>query len=390
MGINNLHKLLRSRCPQVYEEVHMSKYAFKKIAIDISLYLFKYKTIFGDKWLSAFINLVSCMRRNNIHCVFIYDSGAPPEKSAEQAERRETREKLREKVNEIEQSVLEYKENGTISETLIEFNKKLSKRRGDTNMKKLLRRDVKEEEIKESDLAEMEEELVKIKNQVISISSKDFELTKILFDIINVPYFQAPLEAETMCSDICIRKQVDAVISEDTDVLAYGAPVFLTKLNTHNDTCTEIKYDRVLEELEITSDQFLDLCIMCGCDYNKNIFRVGPEKAYKLIKEHGTIDDLHNKGVIKDISVLKHNRGRELFRNYEKSNVSIPYCGQPDFKRLQEFVFKYNVNVNLSSFHKACSPAVLVFTEEEEEDNVEDNVEIIEDNVEDNIEIIED
>jgi 5'-3' exonuclease len=378
MGINNLHKLLRSKCPQIYEEVHLSKYAFKKIAIDISLYLFKYKTIFGDKWLSAFINLVACMRRNNIHCVFIYDSGAPPEKGAEQAERRETREKLRKKVLDIEQALEDYKENGDISQPLIDFNKKLAKRRGDTNMKKLLRRDTPDDEIKDSDLVAMEEELVKIQNQVISISSADFDLTKILFDIINVPYFQAPLEAETMCSDICIRKQVDAVISEDTDVLAYGAPVFLNKLNTHNDTCIEIRYDKVIEALCISSDQFLDLCIMCGCDYNKNIFRIGPEKAYKLLKEHGNIDDLHNKGILKDISILKHNRGRELFRKYEKSNVSIPYCGQPDFKKLQEFVFKYNVNINLSSFHKACSPAVLVFTEEEDE-IIQDGIEIIED-----------
>jgi len=381
MGINNLHKLLRNKCPQIYEEVHLSKYAFKKIAIDISLYLFKYKTIFGDKWLSAFINLVSCMRRNNIHCVFIYDSGAPPEKGAEQAERRETREKLRQKVLEIEEALLDYKENGNLSQTIIDFNKKLSKRRGDTNMKKLLRRDIKEDEIKDSDVAEMDEELIKIKNQVISISSTDFDLTKVLFDIINVPYFQAPLEAETMCADICIRKQVDAVISEDTDVLAYGAPIFLTKLNTHNDTCTEIKYNDILKELEISSPQFLDLCIMCGCDYNKNIFRIGPEKAYKLLKEHGTIDDLHNKGVLKDISVLKHNRSRELFRNYQKSNVSIPYCGQPDFKKLQEFVFKHNISINLSSFHKACSPAVLVFTEEDQDQDEikEDGLEIIED-----------
>ena len=80
MGISCLHKFLRKNCPEVYQEIHLSKYAFKKIAIDISLYLFKYKTIFGDRWISAFINLVSCMRRNNIHCVFIYDTGSPPEK----------------------------------------------------------------------------------------------------------------------------------------------------------------------------------------------------------------------------------------------------------------------------------------------------------------------
>ena len=80
MGIKNLHSFLRSKCPEIYKTMHLSEYAYKKIAIDISLYMFKYKTIFGDKWLDAFLKLVACLRKNEIHCVFIYDNGAPPEK----------------------------------------------------------------------------------------------------------------------------------------------------------------------------------------------------------------------------------------------------------------------------------------------------------------------
>ena len=52
----------------------------KKIAIDISLYMCKYKAIYGDNWLYAFLKLISSLRKNEIHCVFIYDNGAPPEK----------------------------------------------------------------------------------------------------------------------------------------------------------------------------------------------------------------------------------------------------------------------------------------------------------------------
>ena len=72
MGINNLNVLLRKHCPEIYEEIHISEYAYKKVAIDISLFLCKYKAICGDKWVTAFINLVSCLRRNEIHCVFIW------------------------------------------------------------------------------------------------------------------------------------------------------------------------------------------------------------------------------------------------------------------------------------------------------------------------------
>jgi 5'-3' exonuclease len=297
------------------------------------------------------------MRRNNIHCVFIYDTGAPPEKQGEREERAQAREKLEQKIYNLEDALDHYHKTSEILPILIEFNKK-RKSKSDFNMKRLLR---KEEAIS---IPEITQEIEKIKNQAVHISSDDFKITKILFDILKVPYFQAPLEAETMCSDLCIRKQVDAVISEDTDVLAYSSPIFLTKLNTQNDTCVEINYEHIIESLEITSDQFLDLCIMCGTDYNKNIYKVGPEKAFKLLKEHGTIDDLLNKNVL-DISVLKHKRGRELFREYTKSNVEIAYCGDPDIQQLQEFIHKYNVRINLQSFYKSCAPAKLVFDEED-------------------------
>jgi flap endonuclease-1 len=37
-------------------------------------------------------------------------------------------------------------------------------------------------------------------------------------------------------------------------------------------------------------DEFIDLCIMCGCDYTHSIGGIGPIKAFNLIKEHGNIE----------------------------------------------------------------------------------------------------
>ena len=105
MGIKNLHKILRKHCEEIYIETHLSNYAFKKIAIDISLYMFKYKTIFRERWLDAFINLVACLRKNEIHCVFVYDNGAPPEKDLEKQTRIDSRNKIRDKIKLIEADV---------------------------------------------------------------------------------------------------------------------------------------------------------------------------------------------------------------------------------------------------------------------------------------------
>ena len=106
MGIKNLHSFLRSKCPEIYETVHLSEFSYRKIAIDISLYMFKYKTIFGNEWLDAFIKLIACLRKNEIHCVFIYDNGAPPEKMSEREERANKKQKLIDKIERISSSAM--------------------------------------------------------------------------------------------------------------------------------------------------------------------------------------------------------------------------------------------------------------------------------------------
>jgi len=46
----------------------------------------------------------------------------------------------------------------------------------------------------------------------------------------------------------------------------------------------------VLKALELTNEQFVDFCILCGCDYTSKIAGIGPVKALKLIKENKNIE----------------------------------------------------------------------------------------------------
>ena len=39
----------------------------------------------------------------------------------------------------------------------------------------------------------------------------------------------------------------------------------------------------VLEGMEIDQDQFVDLCILLGCDYVDKIKGIGPKKAIELV-----------------------------------------------------------------------------------------------------------
>ena len=64
MGIKNLNKLLKKYVPSIFEPIDMSIMAFKKIAIDASIYMYKYKAFYKDIWIHGLLLLVLCLRKN--------------------------------------------------------------------------------------------------------------------------------------------------------------------------------------------------------------------------------------------------------------------------------------------------------------------------------------
>lgn len=346
MGIKNLNKFLREKCPEIFETTHISHYGFKKVAIDISLYLHKFKAIAGERWLAAFLNLVASLRRNHIHGVFVFDGKSPPEKSDERAKRRREREKLEKYIHELEEGVNEYHKTGAVPTVLM----KLWNRR--RSPKRLLGK---------SKTVDMEWVLDKVKQksyQLIDIGPEDFQTAKELFSILSIPCLTAPWEAEKMCAKLCTDGLVDAVLSEDTDVIAYGAPVFLTKIDTNQDTVIAINNKKVREALGLSYPQLLDLCIMCGTDYNPNIFRVGAHTAYKKLLKFKNIEGVES-GTTLDTSILKYKKVRELFTEFEDYKIeSIPYCGSPDYEKLLTFLLKHKVWYDTRRSSKANVHAV--------------------------------
>jgi len=357
MGIKStFNNFLRETCPDVFEPIHISEYSFKKVAIDISLYLHKFKAVCGDRWLSAFINLIASLRRNEIHCVFIFDGKSPPEKAGEQSKRRENREKLDRQLFDLEEAFAEYNKTGIVAKCLSDLYDR------SRSPKRLLGK--KTEGV---DMAWVEKKIEQRRSQLYDISPEDFEDAKELFRILQVPYFTAPGEAEKMCSVACIQGLVAAVLSEDTDVMAYGAPIFLTKIDSSSDICVRITQENLLNALELDKHQFLDLCIMCGTDYNPNIPRIGSKTAYKHVLQHGGIDQIAAATNL-DTSVLNHKRVRQLFTEFEFEKFDkIPFCGTPDFLSLEKFVKKHKIQVNIEKLRKDFTHNIVIFEESDDE-----------------------
>lgn len=361
MGIKNLFKFLREKCPQVFEPIHISEYAFRKVAIDTSLYVNLFMASYGDKWLYHFVRLIECLRKNEIHCVFIYDTSSPPEKQAERKRRRAEEQKMRDRVAGLLQAQEEYEQTGVITPVLQAF---------------IVRRKIPKRIMFGKETTDMEavrRAIEKMVKHTYEITEEDFVHSRELLDILDVPYVMAPMEAETTCADLCRQGQVDAVLTRDSDVLAYGSPVLLTKIDTQSGMCQKVVYNKLLEYLSFTDSQFLDFCIMCGTDYNKNIFKIGPKKSFGYITTYDNIETIEEETKL-DTSILNHRRTRELFRDFEKVDLNVKFCGFPDFKKLAVFFFKHNIKVPIDDLVKSFTHVDLVFEGEEEKEEKEEKI----------------
>ena len=139
---------------------------------------------------------------------------------------------------------------------------------------------------------------------------------------------------------------VDGVLTEDTDVMAYGSPYMYFGINLNSETINELCLTEVLEHLEITFQNLQDFCIMCGTDYNTNMKKIGPIKSFELVQKHGSLENISKEY---DTTILNYNRVRELFEcdKYElkinsineKNDISVTSV------LLQEFCFYHNIPI---------------------------------------------
>merc|ERR1712226_277854 len=119
------------------------------------------------------------------------------------------------------------------------------------------------------------------------------EQTKKLLRLMGIPVVEAPSEAEATCAALCRDGKVYAAATEDADCLTFGTKILIRNLmaaESQKRQILEVSLERALEQLNITMDQFIDFCILSGCDYCDTIKGVGPSTAIKLVMEHGFLE----------------------------------------------------------------------------------------------------
>lgn len=210
------------------------------------------------------------------------------------------------------------------------------------------RKKAKEQAKEQMELAQEEgklEEVVKFKQRTVSLTTGMQQDAQDMLRLMGVPVVLAPCEAEAQCAFLVKSGRAHAVASEDMDSLTHGSAYLLRGFNSKKEPIKEISLEDVLGALALTQDEFIDLCILLGCDYTEHIEGVGPVTAFKLISQHRDLERVmqaihsHPKKKYRVIGEFNYQGAREMFRNPEvsESQGELKWT-QPDTEAMNRFL----------------------------------------------------
>ncbi|XP_024517942.1 flap endonuclease 1 isoform X1 [Selaginella moellendorffii] len=258
MGIKGLTKLLADNAPGAMKEQKFESYFGRKIAVDASMSIYQFLIVVGrtgtemltneageiTSHLQGMFTRTVRLLESGMKPVYVFD-GKPPElKKAELVKRGARREEATEGLTEA---------------------------------------------IEKGEVADIE----KYSKRTVKVTKQHNEDCQKLLRLMGIPVIEAPCEAEAECAALCKADKVYAVASEDMDSLTFGSPRFLRHLMepaSRKIPVMEFQISTALQELNLSMDQFIDLCILCGCDYCDTIRGIGPQTALKLIRQHSTLE----------------------------------------------------------------------------------------------------
>jgi len=312
MGIKGLMKIISANAPDAIKEQEMKNYFGRKIAVDASMSLYQFLIAVRSgpdggmltnengevtSHLQGMFYRTIRMLNDGVKPCYVFD-GSPPElKKGELEHRRELRK----------------------------------------NAEKLLQ-DAKDQE--------NQEDMNKFSKRLVRVSKDQNAEAQKLLRLMGVPVVMAPGEAEATCAALCKGGHVYASATEDMDCLTFGT----TKLVRHMTFSAarkmpiiEIDLQKVLEGLNFTMDQFVDLCIMCGCDYTTTIRGIGGVRALSLMKEHKSTEEILKKLDTKKYTIPEdflHAESKALFIKpdvVDVENIKLKWK-DPDEKGIIEFL----------------------------------------------------
>lgn len=323
MGIRGLGRFLSEAAPEAIRQQDFKAFLGQEIAIDASMSLYQFMIAIRDgenfgslvneageatSHISGFLSRCVRLLENGIKPVYVFDGKPTDLKLAELEKRKERRVKAHDELE-------------------------AARDIGDT------------------------EGIKKFMGRTVRITQQHNDDVKELLRLMGVPVVEAPSEAEAQCAHMAAAGLVYATATEDADALTFGTPVLIRHLNFSDQNSKGkpilvFSLKTILEALELTMEQFVDFCILCGCDYCDRLKGIGPQTAYKLIKKHNNIEGvlhaLDDKKPLADVNDYNYVQARAFFLSPEVlSPAEVPKLvwKEPQEEKLRAFlVEKHNFN----------------------------------------------
>ncbi|KAJ8773078.1 hypothetical protein K2173_028255 [Erythroxylum novogranatense] len=277
MGIKDLLKFMK---PYI-EPIHIKKYAGKRVGIDAYSWLHKgayscSMEICLDansekklRYLDYFMHRINLLKHYNITPVVVFDGGSIPCKAATQYERYRKRQ---------------------------------------TN------RELAMEKLKEGDVNAASELFQRAVNITPFMA---YQLIQILRSE-SIEFVVAPYEADAQLAYLSgletEKDGIAAVITEDSDLLAYGCQATIFKMDRYGNG-EEIILDKVFDTVDrrpsfqnFSKELFTGMCVLAGCDFLPSIPGIGIVKAHSFVSKYR-----NNERVL---SVLKLEKGSQMPEDY--------------------------------------------------------------------------
>lgn len=147
-------------------------------------------------------------------------------------------------------------------------------------------------ELNEAQEAGNTEDVDRFARRTVRMEKSHVEECKQLLRLMGMPVVEAPCEAEAQCAALAKAGKVYAAGSEDMDTLTFGSPRLIRKLwasEAAKIPILEFDLQKALEGLDLTYPQFIDVCILAGCDYCESIKGIAATTAYRLVKKENDL-----------------------------------------------------------------------------------------------------
>jgi flap endonuclease-1 len=303
-------KLIEQHAPEAITKRSISYYNGKTIAIDASHFLYQYTIAIrnnGSDLLDRSGNVVSHLHaifyrtiaflELGIKPIYVFDGTPPDLKRRVLQDRKKSKRKSEKQMGDMTYSEVHSNNNDSAFET-----------------------------------CDKDREYIKHFKRCVYITKKQIDECQELLKLMGVPFVQAIGEADAQCASMarCPKCEVWAVSTEDMDILTFNSPFLLRNMSTSKRAnIIEISLDIILLKLGLSYEQFIDLCILMGCDYCPTVKGIGFNSALPEIKKHKSLDALvaNIKNTPDSAPTLKY-RLPEHFE--ETSKMATNYFLKPD------------------------------------------------------------